>query len=132
MVEIKPRVSVDGLPFDATTSSLRDLGYVEDEEGWDAITEWRTFRKNEDVEVYVKDDAVVCMACFSGCVIDGREIIGRMPSDVLSILGNPDEVGEEIWVSDDQQQTPHEYFSLGLQVWYESDRVVSVFCNDIY
>ena len=132
MVEIKPRVSVDGLPFGATTSSLAKLGYVEDVSGYDTITEWRTFRKNEEAEVYVKDDVVVCVACFLSCVIDGKELIGRTSSEVLPILGNPDEVGEAIWVSDDRQQIPHEYFSLGLQVWFESDKVVSVFSNANY
>ena len=132
MYEIKPRMSVDGIPFGATALSLTTRGYVEDVTGYDAITHWRTFKNNSDVEVYVKDDVVVCMACFSRCVLDGEDLIGRSPSDIECILGLPDEVGEVIWVSEDRQQTPHEYFSLGLQVWFESDRVVAVFCNDLY
>ena len=132
MNEIKPRVSVAGIPFDATVSSLIARGYLEDANGYDAITNWRTFKKNDDVEVYVEDDVVVCIACFRHCGVDGHDLMGRSPSDLVALLGRPDEVGEPIWVSDDAQQTPYEYFSLGLQVWFESDRVVSVFCNDSY
>jgi len=132
MHEIKPKLSVDGLPFGTSTLSLTTRGYIEDVSGYDTITNWRTFKNNEDVEVYVKDDVVVCVACFRHCGVDGKDLIGRSPSDIVLILGTPDEVGEEIWVSDDRQQTPYEYFSLGLQVWFESERVVSVFCNDLY
>lgn len=132
MHEIKPRVSVDGLSFGTTTSSLIARGYVEDVNGYDSITNWRTFKNNEDVDVYVEEDVVVCVACFRHCAVGGEDLIGKSPSDIVLILGAPDEVGEAIWVSDDKQQTPHAYFSLGLQVWFESDRVVSVFCNNTY
>lgn len=123
---------MDGISFGATTSLLLTRGYVEDLNAYGAISNWRTFKNNEDVEVYVEDDVVVCIACFRRFAVDGEDLIGRSRSDLLSVLGAPDEVGEAIWVSDDTQQTPYRYFSLGLQVWFASDRVVSVFCNDSY
>jgi hypothetical protein len=132
MHEINPRAHVDGIPFGAPASLLVTRGYAEDPNGHDSITNWRTFKNDEDVAVYVEDDVVVCIACFRHCAVAGEDLIGRSPSELVSVLGSPDEVGEEIWVSDDTQQTPYEYFSLGLQVWFESDRVVSVFCNDSY
>lgn len=132
MHDIKPRAHVDGIPFGAHTALLVTRGYVEDLDGHDAITNWRTFRNDDDVAVYVEDDVVVCIACFRHCAVDGQDLMGRSPSELALVLGAPDEAGEEIWVSDDTRQTPHEYFSLGLQVWFESDRVVSVFCNNSY
>lgn len=125
-------MSVDDVPFGSSAQSLIADGYVEDIAGYDEITRWKCFKKDDDLEFYVKDDAVVCVCCFKNCHIDGVSMIGELSDDVIGKLGAPDEIGEAVWVSDEQQQIPYEYFSLGLQVWIESGRVVSVFCNDVY
>ncbi|WP_426340225.1 hypothetical protein ACN9MZ_28995 [Pseudoduganella sp. S-14] len=132
MNEINPRVCVGNIPFNASCQTLIMAGYVEHIEGYDPVTGWRTFKKNDEMEIYVRDDAVVCIACFRECAINGVSLIGMTPSELIAQVGDPDEIGEAIWVSDDAQQTPYEYFSLGLQVWIESCRVISVFCNAIY
>ena len=130
--EIKPGISVDDVLFGASSQSLITAGYEEDESEFNEHLKWKTFKKNDEVNICVSDDdVVVCVACFKDCVLDGFCIIGQTPSDLISTLGHPDEIGEALWVSDDMQQTPYEYFSLGLQIWFESDRVVSVFCNAI-
>lgn len=130
--EIKPRLSVGEVDLGASTDFLASSGYFEDKNGYDQITGWRTFKKEENLDIYVAGDAVVCIACFGHCVVDGIDLINRTPSELTSLLGSPDEIGEPVWVSDNLQQIPHEYFSLGLQIWFEADKVVSVFCNAVY
>ena len=132
MHQIIPRTSVDNIPFGSDIQTLRAAGYVEDESGFEEITGWRTFKKDDDLEFYIRDGSVVCAACFKNCCVDGVAMIGQLPTELLYALGDPDEIGDAIWVTDERQQTPYEYFALGLQFWIESDRVVSVFCNDAY
>lgn len=129
---VRSRISVDDVQFGACSQSLIGGGYVENADGYDEITGWRTFQKNDEVEVYVAEGAVVCVTCFQNCSLDGVGLIGMTPSDLLVLLGSPDEIGEVVWVSDELQQVPYEYFALGLQVWFESGKVVSVFCNANY
>ncbi|MFC4158960.1 hypothetical protein [Chitinimonas lacunae] len=132
MHKIKPRVSVDDVLFGANFQFLMSAGYVECPDSYDEETKWRIFRKNDEVDIYIKDDTIICIACFQDCVIDGICLIGMSPADLIAALGNPDEIGEAVWVSDNEQQIPYEYFSLGLQIWFEADKVVSVFCNATY
>ncbi|GLR11909.1 hypothetical protein GCM10007907_06990 [Chitinimonas prasina] len=107
-------------------------GYVEWPDEYDSYTNWRVFKRGVEMDVYVKDDSVVCVACFEGCTLDGVCLIDMSPSELVVILGCPDEIGEAVWVSEDRRQVPYEYFSLGLQIWFEADKVVSVFCNATY
>ena len=130
--EIKPRKSVDDIHFGLSLQTLVAEGYAEDVDCFDESTKWKTFKKDGDCEFYVKDGSVVCIACFKNCLINGVPIIGESVGRIVATLGQPDEIGDPIWVSDDEQQIPYEFFSLGLQFWVESGRVVSVFCNAIY
>jgi hypothetical protein len=129
MSKIIPGVGVDDVMFEMDADSLISLGYVERPEFYSEILNWKTYIKNEGVECYVYDNKVISIACFGNCSIFNFELIGRHPDDVSNELGQPDEVGEPVWVTDDTQQTPYEYDALGLQIWVESGVVISVFCN---
>ena len=132
MHEIKPKLSVDDIRLGCDIQTLIANGYIEKVDAYDEITGWQTFTRDDAVEFYVKNNSVVCIACFGDCVIEGVYIIGQTPSELIKGLGAPNEIGEAIWVSDDRQQVPYEYFSLGLQIWFESGKAVSVYCNEVY
>ena len=132
MHEIIPRISIDGISFSCCSQSLIAAGYVEDESRFDEITRWKTFKKDDDLEFYVDGDAIACVACFKNCRVNSASLIDQSTSELMQVLGLPDEIGDSVWVSNGRQQIPYEYFLLGLQVWFESDRVISVFCNAVY
>ena len=111
---------------------LLTLGYKEDKAGFNDILNWHTYAKNEDLKCYVEDNVVVCIACFANCYFQGVDLIGKTQEEVISIFGDPDEIGAEIFIDEIMQQTPYEYFLYGLQIWIEARRVVSVFCNSAY
>lgn len=132
MNKITPGIGVGEVNFSGGVEPIVAAGYLEDVAGFDEIMGWRTFRKDNQLECYVKDDAVVCIACFENCVIGDFSLIGKKLPELLRVLGQPDEVGETVWVSEETQQIPYEYFSPGLQIWLESGSVCSVFCNTVY
>ncbi|MFZ6719411.1 hypothetical protein [Undibacterium sp. Ji49W] len=132
MYEIKPGIGVANVVFGQKAESLSSMGYFEDPDGFDEITEWRTYKKNDEFKCYVKNGEVICIACFFDCLIDGFSLMGKELHELVQAMGEPDEIGEPLWVTNDRQQRPYEYFSLGLQIWFEGDKVVSVFCNDEY
>ena len=130
--KILPRISVGDVPFSSNIAFLKALGYEEDIAGFDQIVKWHVYTKNDGLDCYVKDGMVVCLACFAQCYLSDRNLIGKTPEELALVLGIPDEIGDSVWVSEKTQQTPYEYFSYGLQVWIESGRVMSVFCNATY
>jgi hypothetical protein len=127
--KIIPRTLVADVMLGMDATSLQSIGYFEDISRYDDILNWKTFKKNDDFECYIKNDIVICIAFFRNCSIDKFSIIGKTPSELIGKFGNPDEIGEPLWVSDDMQQTPYEYDSFGLQVWFEAGTVISVFCT---
>ncbi|TJZ76200.1 hypothetical protein [Chitiniphilus eburneus] len=80
-------------------------------------------------ECYIEDGVVVCIACFTECFLFGKPLIGLAEDELISLLGQPDEIGESLWVSEERLQTPYEYFSFGIQIWFENEKTVSAFCN---
>ena len=130
--EILPKKGVGDVVFESDVLALQTLGYVEEIASFDEILNWHTYTKNEGLECYVKDNVVVCIACFANCHFQGVDLIGKTPEEVISIFGDPDEIGADVFMGEKTQQTPYEYFSYGLQIWMEAGRVVSVFCNSQY
>lgn len=113
-----------------SVAQLEALGYVEHIDRYNEITQWRTFARDESLLCYVKDDIVIAIACFANCYIEERNIIGMNKKALFSMLGFPSEIGNPLWVTDDEQQQPLEYEEAGLQIWLEGGKVVSVFCDD--
>jgi hypothetical protein len=132
IIELVPRQRVGDVFFNSTVQALTRQGYVEDIDGFDDFLRWHTYTRHEGLEFYVKQGRIVCVKCFSNCYFHGENIIGKTPEELLEILGAPDEIGEALWVGEEKQQTPYEFFDLGLQIWFETGQVVSVFCNDNY
>jgi len=130
---IIPNVSVGDVLFSSTEEGVLALGYRHEENstGLDTGLGWKKYTKNDGLECYLKDGKVACLACFASCYWGEVDLIGKTPDELISILGQPDEVGDQLWVDEDRQQTPFEYFSYGLQVWVESDKVVSLFCDAV-
>ena len=129
MHQIRINRGVDGVDFGMSVHRLDGLGYVERPERYNEITGWRTFSRDQSLLCYVKDDAVIAIACFAHCWLQGHEIIGMDEQRLVSLLGPPAEIGEALWVSEDRQQQPFEYEEAGLQIWFELGKVVSVFCD---
>jgi hypothetical protein len=126
---IVPGKSVGDLRFDHQIEDLTALGFCEDMAAYNEITRWHTYAKNDDLNCYVKDGAVVCISCFRECIYNGNDLIKKRPNEIIQILGEPDEIGEDVWVSEDTAQIPYEYYSLGLQIWFENERVICVYCD---
>ncbi|NLR75796.1 hypothetical protein [Leeia aquatica] len=132
MIIVYPLIGVDDIKFGMCVNEIEGLGYLEDMAGVDDITNWRTFQKEDGKKCYVRNDAVVCVYCFGDALVDDFQLIGRKSEDFNKKFGAPDEVGDLVCVYDDTYQTPYEYYSLGLQVWFENDVSVAVFCNEEY
>jgi len=127
--ELVPRVSIGDVPLCVTARNLEALGYFEDINGFDDILHWHTYTKREGLHCYVKDGDLVSVKCFKGCYFKGQDIIGKTPKEIFQIFGEPDEIGEPLWVNDHVQQVTYEFYDFGLQVWFEAGKVVSIFCN---
>lgn len=124
------REGIDDARFGMTPAQLKVLGFDEKIERFNNITQWRAFTRDGNLMLYVKDYAVVAFACFESCALLGQGVIGLSESEIIALLGHPTEIGEPLWVDEDIQQTPFEYEALGLQVWIEKGRAISVFGND--
>lgn len=129
--DIYPRKGVDSVDFGIDVGKLESLGYCQRLEKPDEVIGWRTFVRDGAVVCYVEEGVVVTIACFANCHLDGKNLIGLTIAQIVSMFGVPDEIGEALWVSDDEQQTPYEYEAKGLQIWFEGGAVVSVFCNNL-
>ena len=127
--EFVPLVSIGDVPLNINARGLMALGYFEDIAGFDGFLRWHTYTKRQGLHCYVKDGHLVCVKCFSSCYFGGENLIGKTPEEIMKLLGKPDEIGDPLWVSDQVQQLPYEFDDLGLQVWFESEKVVSVFCD---
>lgn len=127
--EFVPGIRIGDVPLHITARGLEALGYFEDINGFDDILHWHTYTKREGLRCYVKDGDLVCIKCFSDCYFKGENIIGRTPDEILRIFGEPDEIGDPLWVSDHVQQVTYEFYDFGLQVWFESGKVISIFCS---
>lgn len=127
--QIRPNKGTDDVDFGVSVDQLQAFGYAERVECYNEITEWRTFTRDESLRCYVKDDVVIAIACFANCYVGGMDVIGVDENALLAMLGPPTEIGDALWVSDDQQQIPFEYEGAGFQIWLESGKVVSVFCD---
>jgi hypothetical protein len=59
--------------FDSAVTSKRlsQMVIFEKVDAYDEITGWQTFTRDDAVEFYVKNNSVVCIACFGDCVIEG-------------------------------------------------------------
>jgi hypothetical protein len=132
MNHIVPRKTIGNISFNYSERKLKSLGYREVSSEYDEITQWKTYSRNKGVDCYVKHGKIVCIACFRNCYFFGRNLIGKTQTEINQIIGMADEIGDDVWVDEDVQQTPHEYFDLGLQLWFERKKVVSVFCNSCY
>lgn len=126
--EIIPRVKVGEIRFNMTVDDLLELGYSHTE--FDEQINWHTYAKNEDIECYVEQGKIVSISCWKGATYNGEPIIGLTSEELINILGKPDEIDEPVWVSDEAQQTPWQYEELCLQIWFENEYVVSVFCSN--
>jgi hypothetical protein len=125
--EIKPNEGVDEVRFGMSVAQLVASGYMGKVERYNEITEWRTFARDESLLCYVKTNVVIAFACFENCHVREKNIIGLRDSELIAILGQPSEIGDALWVSNNQQQIPVEYEKEGLQIWFEDGKVVSVF-----
>ena len=80
---------------------------------------------------YVEDGLVTCVHCLSNLVYQGKQLIGINKNELIEIFGNPDEIGDPIWLGDDDEQITFEYDKNSLQVWLdENNIVVSIFCSN--
>jgi hypothetical protein len=132
MNKIHPRVGVGEVLFGMSIPDLLNLGYSEDRDDFDETTRWRAFVRDAGKVCYVKDESVICIVCLSDAWLTDENLFDLQTDELERVLGAPDEVGEPVAVDEERTQIPREYFSLGLQVWIESGKVVSVFCNATY
>ncbi|MEN9866915.1 MAG: hypothetical protein RL748_2505 [Pseudomonadota bacterium] len=126
---IVPTKRVRDISFGTCSADLLHLGYKEDVAAYSEITEWHSYTREDGITCYVENDELICIACWNNCFLGIENIIGIDGNLLLDALGEPDKIGEPIWVDDDTQQIPYEYRKLGLQVWFENGIVVSVFCD---
>jgi hypothetical protein len=130
--ELLPRQGVGDVRFHSSTQVLKKLGYAEDIDGFDEILRWHTYTKHEGLHCYVKQGKLICIKCITNCYFGGEDLIGKTAEALISIVGNPDEIGEPLWIDDSTQQITFEFFEPGLQIWLEAGKVIFVFCNDNY
>lgn len=127
MHEIEATRGIDEVRFGMSVMQLESLGYVENRDRYNEIIRWRSFSRDDTLVCYVKDDVFIAYACFEDCCLHGRNLIGLSEFELMALLGQSTETGESIWVGDEEQQVPFEYESVGLQIWFERGRVISVF-----
>lgn len=127
--DVIPLIGVRDVLLNSPLRALTALGYFEDRLLYNEIINWHTWTKNDGLDIYVKDDVVICIACLSNCYLNGLNLLGLSSSELVGLLGAPAEIGDAIWLDDERSQIPFEYPSIGLQVWFEYDKVEKVYCD---
>jgi len=97
----------------------------------DESTGWETFSlENEGISLYVEDNKIVSIVCDEECLYKGRNIINMDINEFMNFYGvNP--VGEidKLYVNDNDTQDVYEFDDIGLQVWCENDKIVTVIAS---
>lgn len=127
---IHPRVGVDDIVLGAAEATLSPLGYRY--RGYNATTEWKTYRRDEHRACYVEVGLVKCIACYGEAFLrdDPTNLFDCTLAQLNVLLGRPDEIGEALMVGEGRIQTPVEYPVWGLQVWFENDRIETILCDN--
>ena len=94
-------------------------------------TSWRQYQlPGTDCFLEVENGQVVAILVYDILIYQRKNIIGRKMTDIIELLGEPDEIGDSVIYDDGDIQTPYEFRHFGLQAWVSEGRVASVsICN---
>jgi hypothetical protein len=84
---------------------------------------------NVDVRIYAEDGAILSVACYEECLLNGRELIGLDIATATRIIGSRPSGDVDLIEMVDGPQEVYEFEDVEGQVWVKDGRVVTVFCS---
>lgn len=110
---------------------IKKLGALLDLSDEPDSTNWVQYHlPDREVFIDVESNKVVSILCYDEFLYKGNNLIGMRVADVDKLIEcSPDEIGEPVIYDDGDVQTPYEYMSLGLQIWFSNNQAVSISCS---
>ena len=127
---IYPGIGVNDVRIEMTPAEVASLGYIEDSESFNEGALRKSFiRDTDDVALFFdEDDKLSLIICDETCIFNGPELIGISKDEVVNMFGLPPEWGEPDFYADGSIQVAALYYSKGLVINFEADKVFNVMC----
>ena len=128
---LEPLKAVWGIEFGSDEVALisqHNLVRLKDEEN--TSVGWRVYGLNESLRVYCAERKVVSISVYSTLIYMGINLIGVDLKDLEGVVGSTRIERDGMVDLSNGVQEVFDIEDLGLQVWTQKNRVISVSCDD--
>lgn len=84
-----------------------------------------------EVIVWTEGGRIVGVRCEEEFVYKQQNLIGMTQEQLVTLMGEPDEIGDDVELEDGSVYTPYEYEDLALEVWFTNGKAVVAPATDI-
>lgn len=120
-----PMISVGPFKFDTEIHDYLEEYKLELIEEATEPVNWDTYSDSEkNIYISTENSRIISISCYENLFYEETDLIGMSFESIKNRFGEPNKIDYEIG-----GKIPVEYYSLGLQIWLENDRVSDVTLN---